>query len=209
MTFLDAFEIVAPLDRFDEALLLAHDLFGLPLLTYKRNRPKQKNGYRGTAADICPNMDECRDLVRRLAPRDHQMFERYSKRFEARISRLGPTFVRRVQQLKMAVTDTQTRWQRVPRRQGVCRFQNGEAPRISRALRADNIRCPLGVPDGDSPNGGAVQAASSAASASRMAYVAACASLLAHRNFECPWQYTPNQTLTDDLGCWRPSQVKM
>ena len=35
--------------------------------------------------------------------------------------------------------------------------------------------------------------------------VAACASVYAHRLFECPWQYVPNSTLSDSLGCWRPS----
>ncbi len=53
-----------------------------------------------------------------------------------------------------------------------------------------------------------------------------CASLYPHRTFECPWQYVPDTvlnlkpgrtplsstlaanvtlTLTDELGCWRPS----
>ena len=39
---LDRYAIVAPLARFDEAMLLLHDLTGLPILLYKRNRPNQK-----------------------------------------------------------------------------------------------------------------------------------------------------------------------
>jgi hypothetical protein len=32
-----------------------------------------------------------------------------------------------------------------------------------------------------------------------------CRAFYAHRLFECPWQYQPNSSLTDTLGCWRPS----
>ena len=78
--FLDQFEIVATMARFDESLLLAHDLVGLPILLYKRNRPNQKGGYRGKNADACPDMDKCRALIRKIADRDHKMYERCARR---------------------------------------------------------------------------------------------------------------------------------
>lgn len=65
---LDRFAIVAPLARFDEALLLAHDLTGLPLLAYRRNRPKQKGGYRGTDAQACPDSIAARIRASGLSP---------------------------------------------------------------------------------------------------------------------------------------------
>ena len=43
--------------RFDETLLLAADMVGLPVLAYKYNRPKAKGGFRGGKADICPDME--------------------------------------------------------------------------------------------------------------------------------------------------------
>jgi hypothetical protein len=70
---LDRFDVVAPLARFDEAMLLVHDLTGLPLLLYRRNRPKQKNGYRGTNADACPDMEACRQLVAEVPARERRM----------------------------------------------------------------------------------------------------------------------------------------
>ena len=42
--------IVGTMKRFDESLLLAHDMVGLPILLYKRNRPNQKGGYRCVVA---------------------------------------------------------------------------------------------------------------------------------------------------------------
>merc|ERR1719399_1085121 len=61
---LDQFAVVGTVERFDETLLLAADLVGLPLLRYKRNIPNNKGGYKGTSKSICPDMDACRRLIR-------------------------------------------------------------------------------------------------------------------------------------------------
>jgi len=69
----------------------------------------------------------------------------------------------------------------VPRKQFICRYHPETSSSVP-VLRTKNLRCP--VTDG-SPE--------------------LCQSFYAHRLFECPWQYVPNSTLSDPLGCWRPS----
>jgi hypothetical protein len=104
---LDQFAVVGTMERFDESLLLAYDAAGLPLLPYHRNTPRQKNGYKGKNADACPDMDACRRLVRRIAPRDHMMYDRYRQRLEERIHGLGEPFAMRVAAFKRAVANAQ------------------------------------------------------------------------------------------------------
>ena len=66
---LDRFAIVAPLARFDEAMLSLHDLTGLPLLLYKRNRPNQKAF--GAAVQLCPALAAVHASGLRLPTRAH------------------------------------------------------------------------------------------------------------------------------------------
>ena len=213
MAFLDQFTIVGTMKRFDESLLLAHDLVGLPILLYKRNRPNQKGGYRGTNKDVCPDMEACREEIRKIAGRDYKMFNRYNASFEKKLEELGPEFARRVQAYKQvcehvhvhggahpcqpplfslflscafccllqAIAEIQSTWKKVPRKQYICRYHPETTTNV-RELRPHNIRCP--VKDGGTE---------------------LCQSVYAHRLFECPWQYVPNSTLSDPLGCWRPS----
>lgn len=178
--FLDAFTIVGTMRRFDESLLMAADLVGLPLMLYKRNRPNQKGGFRGTNATVCPDMELCRKAVREVAGRDHRMYDRYHARFEARLEALGPKFAARVAEYKRAVAEAQPLWKRAPRKQFICRY-HPETSEHLQVLRPSNIRCPI--------EGG----------------TELCRSVYAHRLFECPWQYRPNSSLSDPLGCWRPS----
>ena len=209
--FLDGFALVGTVERFDETMLLLHDATGLPLLLYKRNTPRQKNGYVGRNRDVCPNLDVCRRLVRRVAPRDHMMYDRYRKRLEAKLVELGPSFTRRVADYKRAVAATQALWRRVPRRQSLCRFQDvRRASRRAAAMAAagdGGLRCPFGAPTPwPAPSATHnVTADAVGGEAERAADAAVCASVYAHRQFECPWQYEPNSSLTDELGCWRPS----
>ena len=155
------------------------DIMGLPVLAYKRNKPKNKGGYR-RSNEIC-TMAACRRLIHRLAPRDVQMYERYKRKFEARLQRLGHSFASRVALLQEAVASVQPLWARTPRRQTVCKFQLSP-PAKGAAL--PGLRCPFGLDEG------------------RMS---ACARVYAQRSFECPWQYERNSSLTDAVGCWRPS----
>ena len=161
-------------------MLLASDLTGLPLLLYKRNKPNQKGGFRGTSKDVCPDMEKCRAAVRKAAPRDHQMYDKYSKAFEERLAKLGDDFARRVALYKQAVADIQPFWKKVPRKQFICRY-HPETSSCVPALKEHLLRCP--VPGG----------------------LPLCQATYAHRLFECPWQYQPNKTFSDPLGCWRPS----
>ena len=200
---LDRYAIVAPMARFDEAMVMLHDLTGLPLLLYRRNRPGQKGGFQATNADVCPDMEACRRMVASVAERDHRMYARYARRFEARLVGLGEPFARRVELYKRAVEAVQPVWKRAPRRQVLCRFQRGAKPREERPeLHLKRIRCPFGADPSSQPQLGAEASPSARASARALA---ACASVYAHRLFDCPWQYTANSTLTDATGCWRPS----
>jgi len=186
--FLDAFAIVGTMQRFDESLLLAHDMVGLPLMLYKRNKPNQKGGFRGTNKSICPDMEACRAAVKKVAERDHAMYDKYNAKFEAELAELGADFARRVALYKQAVSEVQPLWKRVPRKQFLCRY-HPETSANHPTLKQANLRCPLG----EGHDGGR--------SLSRQL----CQAVYAHRLFECPWQYVPNSTLSDSLGCWRPS----
>ena len=65
-------------------------------------------------ADICPDMEACRTLIRRVAPLDYRMYDLYAKRFEARLAALGPGFAERTALLKAAVAQVvQPLWRRV------------------------------------------------------------------------------------------------
>jgi len=169
--------------RFDEHLLMAHDLVGLPILLYRRNRPNQKGGYRGKNADACPDMEACRAVIRRVAGRDARMYDRYHTRFEAKLTQMGEGFARRVAAYKQAIADIQSTWKKVPRKQFICRY-HPETSANAKELRHANIRCPISGADGGAE---------------------LCQSVYAHRLFECPWQFVPNSTYSDSLGCWRPS----
>lgn len=178
--FLDQFSVVGTVNRFDEALLMAADLSGLPLTLYKRNTPHNKGGFKAKNYKLCPDMEACRKVIREIAPRDYLMWEKYSARFEDRVRAAGPAFAARVRQYKAAVKEAQDAWQRAPRKQTICRFHPETSTRLTE-LELANLRCPVV----DSPE--------------------LCQRLYAHRLFECPWQYQPNSSLTDPLGCWRPS----
>jgi len=180
---LDSFTIVGTMKRFDESLLMAHDMVGLPALLYKRNRPNQKGGYKGKNSDACPDMEACRAVIRKVAERDHKMYERYNERFEKQLAEKGEQFAQRVVAYKKAIADIQSTWRKVPRKQYICRYHPETSTGV-RELRRGNIRCPIPARDGGTE---------------------LCQSVYAHRLFECPWQYVPNSTLSDPLGCWRPS----
>ena len=125
-------------------------------------------------------MDKCREVIRRVAPRDHRMYDHYAARFEQRIAALGPSFAARVTQYKAAVSEIQGAWKKVPRKQFICRYHPETSSGVA-SLQQHLLRCPVA--------GGA----------------SLCQATYAHRLFECPWQYVPNSTLSDPLGCWRPS----
>lgn len=126
-------------------------------------------------------MEACRRVIARVADRDHKMYARYDERFEAKLKELGPEFAKRVQAYKAAIAAIQPTWRKAPRKQYICRYHPETSTNVP-TLRKHNIRCP--VTDGGSE---------------------LCQSVYAHRLFECPWQYRPNSTLSDPLGCWRPS----
>ena len=174
--FLGKFDVVGTMSRFDESLLLAADLSGLPMLLYKRNQPHYKGGFRGTDKTVCPDIEACRRVVQQVAPIDHRMYDKYSATFEARVRALGTAFEARVAEYKRAVAAAQPVWRKAPRKQTICRYHPETSEHVD-VLKDDNIRCPV-------------------------ADLALCRKFYAHRLFECPWQFRPNSSLTDSLGCW-------
>lgn len=107
--------------KFDETLVLLGDLTGLPLQVYKFNRPNGKGGFRGSSAEVCPDMDYCRRAVQQAAPIDHRMWDKWGAAFDSRIQALGAEFEARVAQFKADVKAAQPAWRAAPRAQTICR----------------------------------------------------------------------------------------
>ena len=182
--FLRRFDLVATMERFDEHLLMASDAVGLPFMLYRRNMPKKKGGCRKTKGDICPDMDKCRALVKEVAPVDHEIYGEFHPAFEERVAALGPAFATRVADYKAELQRAQTVWTDALRQQFLCRYRPEWLPLHPEwKLREANLRCPVEGP-------GALEL---------------CQAAYTYRAVECPWQYRPNTSDTDPLGCWRPS----
>ena len=86
---LDEFDIVGTTDRFDDFARLLRATTGLPHVSYRQSVPDQRylppDHPLVTDAEICPDMQACRDHVARLTPFDQQLYEKYSKAFDARL----------------------------------------------------------------------------------------------------------------------------
>jgi len=113
------FEIAAPLERFDEALLMTADKLGLRHVQYARvdpecDRSRPQRVLLDDPAD-CTAFSErvrrcssrrkgcapqhqaaCEEVVRRIAPLDFWLYERVRARFQRRLDALGPSFAARV-----------------------------------------------------------------------------------------------------------------
>ena len=117
------YDLVAPLERFDEALLMSADALGLEHVQYARIDPACD---RGRAARVrldeeracttfsakvrqcssqlkgCSPKDqaECEATIRRVAPMDLFLYEHAQTQFQRRVDSLGPAFARRVAAFK-------------------------------------------------------------------------------------------------------------
>lgn len=96
----------------------------------------------GTNKDVCPDMELCRQVVRRAASRDHKMYDRYATRFEAKLAELGSSFAARVTEYKKEIAAIQATWRKVPRKQFICRY-HPETSSMVPVLRTRNLRCPV------------------------------------------------------------------
>ena len=87
-------DVVAPLDRFDEAIVLAARLTGGWLgSTYSRSNEHRTSADPArlkNASELCgesdPALPRCRALVRRLAPDDHALYARAVAAFETQLA---------------------------------------------------------------------------------------------------------------------------
>lgn len=93
------FDIVAPLEYFDEHLLMIADAIGLPHLEYKSVSPPQMGLARQerlTDALVCPNMTHCRERIAKLAPWDAELYATARDAFRAKLAAQPPSFHRRL-----------------------------------------------------------------------------------------------------------------
>jgi hypothetical protein len=92
-------ELVAPMERFDETLVLLKRLVPfLATLSYRRKSPRATKGPWGKAAQrdvpgghaACAGdrLAFCRDAVRAVAPDDHELYRVVAERFERRLQRV-------------------------------------------------------------------------------------------------------------------------
>lgn len=117
---------------------------------------------------------------------DVQVYGEFHLAFERRVAALGSAFAARVADYKAEVRKAQAVWKDAPRMQFLCRYRQEVSLSYGRAvwtLREANLRCPVEGP-------GALKL---------------CQAAYAYRTVECPWQYHPNSSYTDPMGCWRPS----
>jgi len=105
-------DLVGLAQRPDETLLMLADLIGLQHLLHRQPPPDSRTteGERFTAAG-CPEGDACAQLVLRMAPLDHRLFEEFSRVFEQRVERMGPSFQARLH----AFRDANRAYQRATR----------------------------------------------------------------------------------------------
>ena len=138
-------DLVAPLERFDEALLLIAEYLGLRHVQYVRNdpacpfvkgRPARVSLDDGdacstfaTATKRCEGLvkrcapelrEACEDVVRRVAPADRWLHRSVRRKFEARLTKLGAPFEQRVRAFRAASLGV---WRGGPPAKPRCRFQ--------------------------------------------------------------------------------------
>lgn len=92
---LRAFDVVAPIEYFDEHLLLISDSLGLPKLAYKVTSPMQigiPRDQKLSDADVCPDVALCRQHIARIAPWDHKLYEQVRSAFRMRIRGMPRAF---------------------------------------------------------------------------------------------------------------------
>ena len=102
MRALSSFDVVAPLEEFDAALLLTSDLTGLPPLQLDEDiqltpdAHAVPDGVNLSYGAICPDMAACRAHVHRIAPWDVKLYTRVARQFGTRLRGLQPAFGRRL-----------------------------------------------------------------------------------------------------------------
>ena len=130
------YDVVAPLERFDEQLLLLGDATGLPLLQAAEHDkvvpdPQGMRGKRLRDLEVCPDMAACRAHVAAIAPFDVKLYNAVQHAFAARVSALGAPFAQRLARFRA---------QRQQQRLGVCDTAP-HAPASRRCCCADRLPC--------------------------------------------------------------------
>lgn len=99
------YDVVAPLEAFDEHLLLISAATGFPPLSSEEHKavvpdPQGMHGVRLKDHDVCPDLVACRAHIARIAPWDVKLHRQVSAAFAERVGGLGVSFRRRVEQLR-------------------------------------------------------------------------------------------------------------
>ena len=123
LSVLRHFDVAAPLEHFDEMLMLVADRLQLRHIQYARVDPtcdrgrvarvalddaaecsrfaRRVEGCSSQRKACAPELARaCAEAVRRVAPMDHRLYEHVRARFKARLASLGAPFARRVQAFK-------------------------------------------------------------------------------------------------------------
>lgn len=110
VAMLDQFDVVGSVEAFDEALLDLQDRAGLPHVAYAMDTPHHRfwppdSGPVPGPRDgrMCSNWTACAEAVRRAAPMDYRLYNRYGRHAGSRaMQRLGSEGPRRLQALRRA-----------------------------------------------------------------------------------------------------------
>jgi len=117
------FDIVAPLEYFDEHLLMIADAIGLPLISHSAVAPPHmglKKGERLSDALVCPNMTRCRERVRAIAPWDAQLYSAARATFRSQLAAQPRSFHRRLRLFRASRAPAQQEGRVCCARQGKC-----------------------------------------------------------------------------------------
>ena len=108
LSSLKHYDVVAPLESFDEHLLMVSDATGIPPLQQEEHRavapaPQARMTARSLAdAAVCPDMDKCRAHIAAIAPWDLKLYRYVQRAFGERVQALGPGFAARLAAFRAA-----------------------------------------------------------------------------------------------------------
>ena len=136
LAVLSHYDVVSPLEAFDQHLLLIAQATGLqPLQAAEHTRvvpgAQGMQGVRLGDLQVCPDMAKCRAHVEAIAPYDYQLYRHVQQAFTQRVVRLGQPFAESLERFR----DTRSK-----SALGVC-DPSRDAPAASRCCCADRLPC--------------------------------------------------------------------
>jgi hypothetical protein len=125
---LDGFDLVGLTNRFAEFAAMAAQLTGISP-HYRHEVPDQRylpaGHERVTDAEVCPDMEACREHVQRLAPWDYKLWSKYSGKFNEMVGEGGEAFKARVEALEADSSASDEGWVGGPPLPSKCAWSDG------------------------------------------------------------------------------------